>query len=162
MVAEHVAQRAVQQVRARVVRDRRAPPRRLHERADLLAAVQLALVDADRQGLVAVEAVDGLDHGAAAALALEHAGVGDLAAALGVERRLAQLHEQPAVAEVLDGAGLGQHVDRVVAAELGPEAGVAHERGEALGVGPVAQRAAARARRRCSSMRSAKPVSVEP
>ena len=55
------------------------------------------------QHLVVVEPVARDELGARAGLlVLEPARVGDLAAALGVERRLAQLREESAVAEILE------------------------------------------------------------
>ena len=67
------------------------------------------------------------------AVELDHALVGDLAAAGGVERRLAQLREEGAVAEVLVGVELGEHVGLVVADER-RRVGCAGEVGGALRV----------------------------
>ena len=50
---------------------------------------------------------------------LDHALIRDLAAAGGIERRLAQLAEERAVAEILVGVELREHVGLVVADELG-------------------------------------------
>ncbi len=106
---------------------------------------QLAALDADAQHLIRVEAVHALDRGAPS-LPLEHAVVGDLAAALGVERRRVQLDEHEAVAEILDRTRDRLDVERAVADELGREAGLARERGEPLGIGGAAlARRAARA-----------------
>ena len=60
------------------------------------------------------------------------AGVGDLAAAGGIERRLAQLREEEAVAELLERADLRQHVGLLVADELAAEARARRELGRAL------------------------------
>ena len=81
VVAEYLAQRPVQQVRAGVVRHRRRPPLRIDDRADVLAGGDGAVLEHDRERLVAVEAVR-LDHRRPARRALQHAVVGDLAAAL--------------------------------------------------------------------------------
>ena len=69
-------------------------------------------------------------------------GVGDLAAALRVERRLAELREEVAVAELLERADLRQHLGLLVADELRLEAGL---RGELGGPRLALDRAGARA-----------------
>ena len=96
-------------------------------RAHRLAGRDRAVLEHDGERLVAVEAVR-LDHGGAAGLASRWRRVRHLAAALGIERRAAQLHEQAAVAELLDGLGGRLDVEVVVARELGAEAGLAGER----------------------------------
>ena len=76
---------------------------------------QLAL-EAHEHGLIAVEPVDGLDlspHRVRGDLA----GVGDLAAALGVERRARELDEREALRDGLDREHLGLDVQLVVAHE---------------------------------------------
>ena len=62
-------------------------------------------------------ACDELGAGGRVAVELDHALVGDLAAAGRVERRLAQLRQERAVAEILVGVELGEHVGLVVADE---------------------------------------------
>ena len=86
---DHVPQRAVEQVRARVVAHRVGPPLRVDDRLDGLADPQPAVERAalDDQ---AAERLLRVGHGeqlAPAARLAQHAVVADLAAALGVERR---------------------------------------------------------------------------
>ena len=101
VVAEHLAQALVQEVRRRVVRHRRiadAP------RDDRLHAVALREAFAAEDELLVRLEPQRLDElGArAAVLALEVARVGDLAAAGGIERRLLELHLEEALAEIGD------------------------------------------------------------
>ena len=76
--------------------------------------------------------------GCARRLVDQLARVGHLAAAVGVERRLAELAEERAVAELLQGADLRQHVRLLVADEPALEAGRLGELGGALDVGLLA------------------------
>ena len=91
-------------------------------------------VAAEEERLVAVEAerVDELGAHRRVVVPLDPALVGDLAAAGRVERRLAELREERAVAEILERAELREHVDLRVADELRCEPGVAREVGRAL------------------------------
>ena len=99
--AEALAQRGVQQVRRRVVALGRAAGVAVDLREHPLAVVQLARERLEHERLVVAEAHDVDDLGAAAAvLALDHAGVVDLAAAGGVERRLDELGQRAAVLAV--------------------------------------------------------------
>src|SRR5207247_8050001 len=83
-------------------------------RDDLLALVQRALLHLDDDRLVVAGAHDVDDARAAVArLAGDHAGIGDLPAALGVERRAVELED--VVAQRGDGRDLLQ---RLVAGEL--------------------------------------------
>ena len=92
--AEALAQRRVQEVRRRVVALGRAPRVAVDARVDALAVVQLALLGLEHERLVVAEPHDVDDlRAAAAVLALDHAGVVDLAAAGGVERGLDELRE---------------------------------------------------------------------
>ena len=98
--ADARAQRGVQQVRRGVVAGGRAPVRGIDARDHALALVQLALRGLEHQRLVVAEPHDVDDARAAVAvLALDHAGVGDLAATGGVERRLDELEQHAAVLE---------------------------------------------------------------
>ncbi len=116
VLAEPVAQRALQQMGAGVVGHRRAPARHVDARVHGVAHAQLA-VEAHEQRLVAVEPVDRLDlaaHGVRADLAA----VGDLAAALRIERRARELDEREALADRLDREHLRLDLELVVAHEL--------------------------------------------
>ena len=94
MVAEPPAQRRVQQVGGGVVALGRVPGRAVDVRADALAGLERPVLGHEREHLVVAEPQHVLDPGAAVAvLALDVARVGDLAAAGGVERRLAQLDQ---------------------------------------------------------------------
>src|SRR3972149_2380101 len=86
----------------------------------------------EEQRLVVAEAEGGDELRALSGVLLQPALVGDLAAALGVEGRLAQLREEEAVAELLEGAELGEDLRLLVADELRPEAGRARELGRPL------------------------------
>ena len=92
VVAEPAAERGVQEVRRRVVGHRGPASLEVDVRADALAGMQLAVLEPGDDDLVVVDANDVLD-GGAGRVGLDPAAVGDLAPALGVERRLAQLHE---------------------------------------------------------------------
>ncbi len=97
VAAERLAQRRVQEVGGGVVALGQVA-RGVHARDHALALVQLAGQRLEHQRLVVAEPDHVDDPGAAAAvLALDHAGVGDLAAAGGVERRLDELGQGPAV-----------------------------------------------------------------
>ena len=91
-------------------------------------------VSAEEERLVSVEAerVDQLGAHRRVVVALDPALVGDLPAAGGVERRLAELREERSVAEILERAELREHVDLRVADELRCEPCVAREVGRAL------------------------------
>ena len=133
VIAEHLLQRAVQHVRAGVVGLRRAAARRVDDRAHLLIVHQLAVLHDDDQRLILVEA-NHVDDRGTARVGLDMAGVGDLAATLGIERRLAQLHGDAPIADVGEGADARADVVLVVADELGHEPGLACERGHAVHV----------------------------
>src|SRR5213078_2332813 len=80
------------------------------------------------QGLVVSDLVRRPQHGGRTGRFVDElARVGHLAAALGVERRLAQLAEEGAVAEVLQRADLRQRLGLRVADELRLEAGALRE-----------------------------------
>ena len=113
--AEALAQRGVQQVRRGVVGLGRVARRAVDARDHLLALVQRALLDLDDHRLVVARARHVDDARAAVArLAGDHAGVGDLAAALGVERRAVELRGRCRAAR-RDGRAL---FERLVAREL--------------------------------------------
>ena len=89
--------------------------------------------------LVVAEAVRGAKRrDCAGALVDELARVGHLAAAVRVERRLAQLRQEEPVAELLDRRQLGEHVRLLVADELAAEAGLRGEVGGALEIALLA------------------------
>ncbi len=135
VLAELVAERALQEVGARVVGHGRAPAREVDARVDGVAGRELA-VEPHEQGLVALEAVDRLDlpaHG----VRRELAAVGDLAAALGIERRARELDEREPLGDRLDGQHRRLDVELVVAHELRPR-GRAREARDALVVDAVA------------------------
>ena len=130
VVAEHLAQRLVQEVRRGVVRHRREADRPRHDRLHAVACREaLAL---EEQHLVVADPVARRAASRARAVLLELARVGHLAAALGVERRLAELREKRPVAELLQRADLRQHLGLLPADELGDEAGLAREVGRLL------------------------------
>jgi hypothetical protein len=140
--ADARAQRRVQEVRRGVVAGGRAPVRRVDARDDALALVQLALLRLEHERLVVAEPHDVDDTRAAAAvLALDHARVGDLAAAGRVERRLDEL-QQHATVLARDGADRRRLLDPLVARERRRDAGRLGERDNALA--PLVAVAAAR------------------
>src|SRR5207253_10155493 len=62
-------------------------------------------------------------------VALDPSGVRDLASALGVEGRFAQLREEETVAEIFERTDLGEDLDLLVTHELGAKAGILRELG---------------------------------
>ena len=142
VVAEHLAERRLEQMRGRVVRHRREADAPRDDRADAIAGGE-ALAAKDER-LVAVEPVrvDELGPRPGVVVALDPALVGDLAAARGVERRLPQLREERAVAELLERAELREHVGLLVADEVGREPGARREVGRALPEALLARRRA--------------------
>ena len=97
MVAEHLTERRVQQMRRGVVRHRREPVAPVDDGLDARTGLERrTLAERDDEHLVVAE----LEHVGdleplVLAVHLEIAGVGDLAAAGGVERALLELHELP-------------------------------------------------------------------
>ena len=152
VVAEPAAQGGVEQVGRGVVGHRRPAGLAVDPGAHPLALVKLAVLEPGDDHLVIVEPHDVLD-GRAGRVGLDPAGVGHLAAALGVEGRLAQLHEHGPVVALVDRAHLGRHLEPLVADELRLEVGL--EVRTSTRPPPIA----ALARSRCSSMSSAKPAS---
>ena len=135
VAAEALAQRGVQQVRGGVVGGRGAAGGGVDPREHPLALVQLARLGLEDERLVVAEAHD-VDHGGAAvaALALDHAAVGDLAAAGGVERGLDELgQDEPVLAR--DGADGRRLLDGLVAGEGRLEARALGEAADALAAG---------------------------
>ena len=89
VVPEPPAQRRVQQVRGGVVALGRVPRRAVDVRVDALAGLELPALGHQRQHLVIAEPQHVLDAREAVAVgAFDVSGIGDLAAAGGVERRL--------------------------------------------------------------------------
>ncbi len=123
--AQPLAQRGVQQVGGGVVAHRGQARLALDGGRDRLAGTELALQRLERQRLVVAQPVH-VDDPRAPGQRLHHAGVGDLAAALGVEGALLELGQQAPV----DGARRAQHglgLDRLVADEARRKAGLASE-----------------------------------
>ena len=90
--AEHLAQRGVHDVGARVRLARRQPPLAVDLGGELRTLGELAL---EHPHLVHDQALDRalhVEHLGAAAVPVQRAGVGDLAAGLGVERRAVEHH----------------------------------------------------------------------
>jgi hypothetical protein len=127
VVAEHLAQRCLQQVRRCVVRHRREADAPGHDSADTVTGAEA--LAAEEEHLVPVEPVRVHELGAHATrvVALDPSLVRDLAATRGVERRLAQLGEKRAVTELLERPELREHVDLGVADEVRGEARVGGE-----------------------------------
>ena len=131
---EPPAERGVQQMRGGVVALGGVTGCPVDVCADALARPQLAALGHDRDDLVVAEAHHVVDAGEAVAVgALDEAGVRDLAAAGSVERRLDQLDQHAAVLR-RHGADRRLAVGRLVADEVGREAGRAGE-----GERPLAQ-----------------------
>ena len=103
MLAEHDAQGVVQQVRRRVVAGRLVAPHGVDHRLGALALGDRALDRARHDHLVVLELHDVLDL-ELAGVGVDPARVGDLPAALGVERRLRELDGDAAVAELAERA----------------------------------------------------------
>src|SRR5512132_2347425 len=120
VVAEYVLQRLVQQMRRGVVRHRREADRPRHARANAIARGETGPLE--QQRLVVLEAVGLAQLRARAVLLLDPTEVGDLAAARGIEGRLAQLGEQEHVRPLYERADLRQHHGLQVADELAAEA----------------------------------------
>ena len=96
--AQALAQRGMEQVRGGVVGLGGVARGAVDARHDALARLQLAVDLLDDDGLVVARAHDvGHAHQAVAVLAGDDAAVGDLAAALGVEGRLGELHDRAPV-----------------------------------------------------------------
>ncbi len=123
VLAEHDAQGVVQQVRRRVVAGRLVAAHGVDHGLGALARGDLALDRARHDDLVVDELDDALDL-ELAGVGVDPPGVGDLPAALGVERRLGELDGHAAVAELADGAHDGEHLEALVADELGRRLGV--------------------------------------
>ena len=132
VLAEHVAQRLVQEVRRGVVRHRREADGPGDNSSNPVAFGKR--VTLEEQHLILLEPVGLSQLGADAGVVvtLDPAGVGDLAAARGIERRLPQLGEEEPVTHVLDCTELRQHLDLLVADELAAKAGALGELGRAL------------------------------
>ena len=165
--AEALAQRRVQQVRRRVValgRAARVRGRRARRTRSPSCSSPARRLEHER--LVVAEAHDVDDRArAVAVLALDHAGVGDLAAAGRVERRLDELGQHAAVLACSTAADRGRLLERLVAGEVASArppsvANVAHALAASSSRPP--RPAAARARARCSSISSSKPCSSTP
>ena len=134
VVAEHLAQRPVQDVGGGVVAPDAGPAIGVHRRGDLVPDSQLAVDGLDDVNVEVGHSVDGVDdpHPGPGRLAGDLAGVSDLTAALGVERRAVQY--DPAVGGVQHPAGRRQ---------LGPATELGgpcrreqrHERGHVVGRG---------------------------
>ena len=102
VVAEHLPQRLVEQVRGGVVRHRREADAPRDDRLDAVAGREP--VTAEEEHLVVAEAVrlDELGADGRVVVELDPAVVGHLAATGRIERRLPQLGEERAVAEILE------------------------------------------------------------
>src|SRR3954451_4311616 len=141
--AERLAQRRMQKVGGGVVARRREAGAAVDARDDPLADVQLALdrLDEHRRVVARAHHVRHLDP-AVAVLALDRAGVGDLPAARGVERRLGELDERLAVA--LEQADDGRVLLEVLVAGEGRRLGrdLAHDVGAHARPGPRPRRRA--------------------
>ena len=117
-VAEHLPERLVEEVRGRVVRHRREAVRPGDDGTDAVADREA--LAAEREHLVVADARRAHELGARARLlVLDPAGVGDLAAALRVERRLVELGVEEPVLARLERGDRRQHVGLLVADELG-------------------------------------------
>ncbi len=128
VVAEHLAERLVQQVRRRVVRHRREADVPRNGRLDPVAGGESCTLEEERLVVAEAERGDELrPTGHAARLRLDRAQIRHLAAALGIEGRLAELDEEEAVLELLERTDLCQHLGLLVADEVGLEAGFARE-----------------------------------
>ncbi len=132
VVAEHLAKRGLEQVRRGVVRHRREADAPRNDRADAIPRREARAAEDERLVGLEPERVDELGPGRRVVVALDPALVGDLAAARRVERRLAELREEGAVAELLEGAELREHVDLRVPDEVRCEPRVAGEVGGPL------------------------------
>ncbi len=118
VVAEHLLQHLVQEMRRGVVRHRRVADVPRHDGADAVALGEARALEDELLVVLEPQRLDEL--GARAVLLLDPAGVGDLAAARRIERRLGELDLEVAVAEVGERRDRGAHVELLVADELGP------------------------------------------
>src|SRR5215211_4604024 len=105
-------------MRRRVIRHRRETDAPRHDGAYAVTGGEALAAEEEHLVRVEPERVDELGPHAARVVALDPALIGDLAATRGVERRLAQLGEKRAVAELLERAELREHVDLGVADEV--------------------------------------------
>ena len=123
VLSEHLAQRLVEQMRPRVVRHGREA-RRPRDASQHAVAGGEALA-AEEKRLVPAEPVriDEVGLRSRVVVELDRATVRHLPTARGIERRLAELRQEVAFAEVLERADLREHVRLRVADELGLEVG---------------------------------------
>ncbi len=132
MLAEHVAQRLVQEVGRGVVRHRRETDAPGHDRSNPVPFGKR--VTLEEQRLIFLQPVRLAQLGAAdrPVVALDPARVGNLTAARRVERRFAQLRQEEPVAHILDCTDLREHLGFLVTDELGAKVGALGELGRAL------------------------------
>ena len=137
MVAEHLAQRGLEQVRRGVVRDRREAGLPRDNGADAVAGCEPRPFEDER--LVIAEAMRGAERrNGARVLVHELPRVRHLAASVGVERRLAQLRQKQPVAQFVESGQLGEHLGLLVADELGAKPSGSGEVGSSLEVALLA------------------------
>ena len=159
VVAEHYAQRVVQQVGGGMVAGRLVTAHGVDHRLGALALDHAAFGEAADDDLVGLKAHH-VDHVELAGVGVDPAGVGDLAAALGVERRFFELEHHAPVGEHPGGAHHGVDLEAFVAHERGLERRSVALEGLKASPGPVSPAfCAARARSRCLAMRRSKPSS---
>ena len=132
VLAEHISQRLLEEVRAGVVRHGREAHGPWHARADAISRGEAR--PAEEKRLVALEAIGihELGNGAGPVVELDRAGIGHLTTAGGIERRLAQLGEEVVVVHDLERPDLRDDVGLRVADELGREVRRTREVGGAL------------------------------
>ena len=125
VLAEHRPQRLVQEVGSRVIGHRREADTPRDDCLDPVAGLEA--LPLEEQRLVVLDPVGGEQRRPRAVVLPELAGVGDLAATLRVEGRLAQLRQEQTIAELIERADLGEHLGLLPADELGGEARRARE-----------------------------------
>src|SRR5215207_2099313 len=129
VVAEHLLERLVQEVRGRVIGHRRETHLPGNHRFDAIAGSEA--LAAEEQRLVLTEAEGAGELGSHSVL-LDPAPIAHLTAALGVERRLAELDEKSSVAEGFESPDLRQDFGLLPTDEVGCKSGFAGEVGCSL------------------------------
>ena len=121
-LAHDDAQGVVQQVGGRVVAGGLVAADSVHHRLGALAGRDAALGEPSHDDLIVLELHHVFDL-ELAGIGVDPAGVGDLAAAFGVERRLAELERQTTVAQLGAGADGGEDLEPLVADERARQVG---------------------------------------
>src|SRR5439155_10454392 len=108
---------------------RREPDAPRHDRSNPIALRETVALEEQRLIFLQTIRLPELCADARPVVALDPAGVGDLAAALRIERRFAQLREEEPVAKILECTDLRERLGLLVTHEFGAKAGALGELG---------------------------------